>query len=205
MNHLVFGSVFILSIDSRYDTQVECSGGNVKGCIWRSAFLRFSWPVFDIFDDRRIILEPFLYLFLHTISRNWFSSGEVSWRYFHFITIHFDFSEWKTSFFVFAFELRYFWCFWFIFILVNFGIAKNIYMYRSDYRVSEVIMKLPEVICDLPQGIMKRIVIAVTFFVIIFWQRFSCQHFQIWFFFLTHCFLRFCFLLKKSLHIHFYL
>ena len=133
MSQLVFGSVFILSIDSRYDTQVECSGGNVKVCIWRSAFLRFSWSVFDLFDDRRIILEPFLYLFLHTISRNWFSSGEVSWRYFHFITIHFDFSEWKTSFFVFAFELRYFWCFWFIFILVNFGITKNIYMYRSDY------------------------------------------------------------------------
>ena len=129
MSHLIiFGSVFILSIDSRYDTQVECSGGNVKGCIWRSAFLRFSWPVFDLFDDRRIILEPFLYLFLHTISRNWFSSGEVSWRYFHFITIHFDFSEWKTSFFVFAFELRYFWCFWFIFILVNFGITKNIFI-----------------------------------------------------------------------------
>ena len=34
MSHLIiFGSVFILSIDSRYDTQVECSGGNVKGCI----------------------------------------------------------------------------------------------------------------------------------------------------------------------------
>ena len=33
MSHLVIGSVFILSIDSRYDTQVECSGGNVKVCI----------------------------------------------------------------------------------------------------------------------------------------------------------------------------
>ena len=28
-------------------------------------------------------------LFLHTINRNRFSSGEVSWRYFHFVTVHF--------------------------------------------------------------------------------------------------------------------
>ena len=32
MSHIIFGSVFILSIDSRYDTQMECSGGNVKFC-----------------------------------------------------------------------------------------------------------------------------------------------------------------------------
>ena len=81
----------------------ECKVLQLQKCLFMDQLICF-WPFDHLGQVYKLCYIMYysgiFHLLLHTISRNWYSSGEVNWRYFRFVTVHFDFSEWKTSLFV---------------------------------------------------------------------------------------------------------